>query len=73
MDYRNYRYEIRVIPVKPPVGVQKFGADISFLAKLGPGKATQLHPDIGEALGKTEKEAFAGFEIRLKKWIDAQG
>ena len=72
MNYRGYDYVIRVVPVKPPIGSCKFGADISFLAKLGQGKATRLSPDIGEALGSTEEEASSKFEAKLKKWIDAQ-
>jgi hypothetical protein len=69
-NYRGHDYLIRVIPVKPPVGVFKFGADISILARVGHGKAVRLSPDIGEALGRTEEEAYTTFEAKLKQWID---
>jgi hypothetical protein len=72
MDYRNYDYVINIVQVIPPIGGLKFSGNISFLAKRGPDKATRLSPDIGEALGETKEEAYAKFEVKLRKWIDSQ-
>ena len=72
MSTKKYDYGVRIMPVIPPMGGLKFSASFAYFYQCGEGKDISIDPKISEALGRTEDEARAALDAKVKKWIQNQ-